>query len=329
MSQKILTIAIAAYQVEAYIENTLSSLIVPEAMDAFEVLVIDDGGTDKTLEIAAGFAEQYPGTFRLIHKRNGGYGTVVNHAIGIAEGKYFKLLDGDDWFDNEGFARYLSALREADEDALVTPMYNVTDEKTLINHAGYEEDMSFDIRNFHPRRPLSHWCLTFKTSVLRESGVRCLAHTLYTDQIYSTVPFSMVETVRFLNIPLYAYRLGRDGQSMSRESRIRHINDLLRVNHLLYEFCSTEKNNPAYTYLLFRVSTYYMSAFKLFLILPSSRKNLAALKQYEKKSEAAYPEIYREAEVSSRTGSLLKAMRKSDYRLYWLFRFADHFLTNF
>ncbi len=329
MKQKLLTISVAAYNVADYIEEALSSLIVPEFMDDLEVLIVDDGATDNTLEIARTFSDQYPDTFIPVHKENGGYGTTVNYSIRHASGKYFKLLDGDDWFDNDSFRSYLSALKTADEDIIITPMYNVTETRTLLDPTGMDDGEVVSVADFYPVRPLSHWYLTIRTELLRESGVKCLAHTLYTDQIFSTVPFSKAKDVRCIKKALYSYRLGRDGQSMSRESRIRHINDLLRVNHLLYDFCESHKECEGYDYILRRTSVYYMSAFKLFLILPTSRKNLRALKTYERKARTIWPDIYYEAEVTSRTGSLLSIMRKTNYLPYWLFTYASRYLTNF
>ena len=99
---KILTISVAAYNVENYIRDTLESLVIPELLDDLEIFIIDDGGTDKTLAIAKEYELKYPNTFHAIHKSNGGYGTTVNWSIKNATGKYIKLVDGDDWIDANG-----------------------------------------------------------------------------------------------------------------------------------------------------------------------------------------------------------------------------------
>ena len=60
---KILSISVAAYNVEKYLENTLTSLAMQEIIDDIEVFVIDDGGSDKSIDIARKFQEQFPGSF--------------------------------------------------------------------------------------------------------------------------------------------------------------------------------------------------------------------------------------------------------------------------
>ena len=97
MSQeKILTISVAAYNVESYIAENLDSILITDVRDEIEVLVVDDGGNDGTLEIARKYEEQYPGIIRAVHKENGGYGSVQNYTMQNASGRFFKILDGDD-----------------------------------------------------------------------------------------------------------------------------------------------------------------------------------------------------------------------------------------
>ena len=93
---KLLTVSIAAYNMEKYIRQALDSLLSCRHAQSIEIFVIDDGGTDHTLEIAKEYAWKHPGTVIPVHKENGGYGSTINYSIEHATGKYFKQLDGDD-----------------------------------------------------------------------------------------------------------------------------------------------------------------------------------------------------------------------------------------
>ena len=94
MERAFLTIIVPAYNVEKYLEQCLDSL-VNQTIIAHKVIVVNDGSTDSTAEIAMEYQEKYPDTFRLINKENGGWGSTLNVGIKNAIGKYFKQLDGD------------------------------------------------------------------------------------------------------------------------------------------------------------------------------------------------------------------------------------------
>ncbi|MFQ9344393.1 MAG: glycosyltransferase family A protein [Coprococcus sp.] len=69
MEDKILTITIPSYNVEAYLEDCLESFVNSEVMDDIEVLIVNDGSSDRTEEIARRYESKYPNTYRLINQR--------------------------------------------------------------------------------------------------------------------------------------------------------------------------------------------------------------------------------------------------------------------
>ena len=138
---KVLTISIAAYNVEKFLKKTLDSLII-ENMELLEVLIVNDGSKDNTLQIARKYEEQYPNTFKVIDKENGGYGSTINEGIKYATGKYFKQLDGDDWYDTKNLNQFCLKLKQIDTDMIYTPYikHKITDkteeivENEIMNH---------------------------------------------------------------------------------------------------------------------------------------------------------------------------------------------------
>ena len=71
MDEKILTVTIPSYNVEAYLEDCLESFVNSEVMDDIEVLIVNDGSSDNTVKIAQRYVDKYENTFRLINKRMG------------------------------------------------------------------------------------------------------------------------------------------------------------------------------------------------------------------------------------------------------------------
>lgn len=320
---KLLTISIAAYNSEAYIRQALDSLIVPEHLDELEVFVIDDGGTDGTLDIAKEYQQRYPDTFVPVHKENGGYGSTVNYSIQNATGKYFKLLDGDDWFDTGEFRKLLAILRNGDPDVLVTYFYQGTNtqDMEIIRTHNQTAGTVIDLREGFPEKhSFEMWELVYKTEILRKSGLKLPEHELYTDRFYTMIPFAYADKVAFSDISVYCYRLGRDGQSMSIESQLKHFDERVSGSITMAKFYKEQKEagNPRCDYLLKQASERHTAAASLIRFFPKSRKSLKTLKDYEKTIKGISADIIkREWKVGS-FGKYLTICRHTLYAPYWL-----------
>ena len=97
---KVLTVIVPVYNMEKYIRQCLESLVIGEL----------DGSKDGSAEIAYEFVEQYPDTFRIIYKANGGHGSAINTGLMMASGEYVKILDSDDWVERDAFCRLVDCL---------------------------------------------------------------------------------------------------------------------------------------------------------------------------------------------------------------------------
>ena len=84
---KILSIAVPCYNSEAYMEKCIDSLLV--GGEDVEILVVNDGSSDRTAEIADAYAKKYPTIVKAIHQENGGHGEAVNAGIRNASGTLF------------------------------------------------------------------------------------------------------------------------------------------------------------------------------------------------------------------------------------------------
>ena len=326
---KILTISIAAYNVEQYIEQTLDSLIDERIIDDLEIFVVDDGGKDKTLEIAKRYAEKYPLSVFPIHKENGGYGSTINTSVKLATGKYFKQLDGDDWFDKEGLYDLVTFLKNTDTDVICTTKYEgqSVDDLKVIARFNIEKNKKFNITEIlYYDLYIGMWELTFKTDILLQSELVLPEKVLYTDQYYSTIPFSKAKTIVFLDKTVYCYRLGRDGQSVSIESIKKHIQDNLTVFKGLCRFCEKQKitKNENYDYILNRVKRYYIWTLRNIFLLGINKNTKNVLIQYENEIKEISPDVY-DLNLSCRKKQpkfvyMMKILRASKYKLFMLLK---------
>lgn len=221
--EKILTIVIPTYNMQDYLRRCLDSLIVPEEqMQRLEVLVVNDGSKDNSSAIAHEYQNKYPDTFRVIDKENGNYGSCVNRGMKEATGLYFRILDADDWVDTEGLITFINRIcSDTFPDVFVTN-YTVVDCIHSLCKTSKLKGLSYDKLYLLDDTDLSlcndivlMHTLTYKTSILKDNCISLQEGISYTDTEYVYFPLKFAKSIMFLDIILYQYFLGREGQSVS------------------------------------------------------------------------------------------------------------------
>lgn len=322
---KVLTVSIAAYNMEQFIRQTLDSIIDADVIDDLEVFVIDDGGTDHTLEIAREYAALYPNSIFPVHKENGGYGTTVNYSMTHASGKFFKLLDGDDWFDREALVQLVSNLKSFNDDsidAVIHPYYKGPNENELqkVDFDVFPWGKKIHLGDFSGDKPFSMWSIVYSTKILKACELKLPAHLMYTDQLYSVIPLTRCREIFFLKEYVYCYRIGREDQSASRTSRIKYSQDMLSIVEKLCTYYS--EHNDEYGvrtgYIVSRISKYYVQAIKTLLLKPITEQSICEIKAFEKDIKSIASEIYRNATQYGKIGLLINLARKTNYYALWL-----------
>ena len=326
MAEKILTVSIAAYNVEKYLAGALESCAGPSVLEDLEVLIVNDGSTDGTSAIAHGFEQRYPGTFRVIDKENGGYGSTVNTSMPEAKGKYFRLLDGDDWFDSEGLERLVAFLKTCEADAVMTGRIEVnsrgerkrTDNPWTLRYA---KDLDGQTRKTEELEPFIYgmWEVTYRTEMLREHPFTLPEHVLYTDRMFVVYPLAWIRTYGFLNTDVYCYRVGHEGQSVSIENRMRHEKEIIDgfVQLEAYYRGAVAAGIPEINdrFLKARLSQYYNNVIRTILLMPASKAELDKIREMERGMQSRSEELYRYCGAHNR---FLHFCRMLTYHLYWI-----------
>ena len=237
--EKVLTITIPSYNVEKYLNQTLDSFIQEEILADIEVLIVDDGSKDRTPLIGKAYEEKYPGTFRVISKENGGHGSTINRGIQEARGRYFKVVDGDDWVNTGDFVKLVNSLKTCEADYVVTNYYEVNDKTGEKTPKDYKELAGKEIWKFEEAAAvtqLSMHSLVIKTEILKKNHIRLDEHCFYVDVEYILYPVPYVKNVEFLDLYVYMYRLAVTTQSVSLQGYQRHMQNHIDVILHLTEF---------------------------------------------------------------------------------------------
>lgn len=108
------SIIVPIYNVEKYIERCIDS-IINQTLKDIEIILVDDGSTDRSGEIADDYAKK-DSRIIVIHKENEGQGAARNIGIDIAKGEYIGFIDSDDWIDINMYERMYYSVKESKSD---------------------------------------------------------------------------------------------------------------------------------------------------------------------------------------------------------------------
>ena len=251
-SEKILSISVAAYNLGDMIRENLDSLVKApkKVLDKIEILVTNDGSTDDTEKIVKEYTKKYPNSVILINQKNQGAGSTVNSGIKHATGKYFKMIDGDDWVETTNLEDLIEKLEKTDADIVLTDMltYNES-EKRITDRSGYNikasETLHFtDVCN---EIDIQMHNTMYKTEILQKNKVK-LDNGFYTDIEYVLLPLPYIKTIAYFDAPLYVYRIAREGQSMSKASMRKNATQhKLVLKRLIDEYWKEKDNLPKET----------------------------------------------------------------------------------
>lgn len=314
---KKLTISVAAYNVADYLGDTLESCLVSNS-ELLEVIVVNDGSRDGTLDIAKDYERRYPGVFRVIDKPNGGYGSTLNAALEEATGRYFKFLDGDDWVDTKSLKNFLEVLSVSNEDVVTSPHVRVFVEDCVSELRDPAKDLNCGVYLSSeipvPRSFFGHE-LTYKTSLLKKIGFRMTEGVFYVDVEYMAMPWKSVETVRVTHIPLYYYRLGRDGQSVGSGQLAKHHEDILTAFGSVLDFYSMgdgEIDAFDNRYVRMCLAHRFCTAYTMLCKATPSNKVKNTLMAWDTKL-SKYPDLYKDIEKRSK---LVRFLRMTNFKGY-------------
>jgi len=236
---KYISFAVPCFNSEAYMEKAVDSILI--GGEDVEIIIVNDGSKDRTREIADQYAEKYPTIIKAVHQENGGHGDAVNTGLQHAAGKYFKVVDSDDWLDEEALKALLQVIRglegkDQEVDMLVS---NYVYEKVGIKHKKvvhyrnvFEQDVIFgwsDMGRFHVDQYILMHSVTYRTDMLKLCQLRLPRHTFYVDNIYVYYPLPYVRSIYYIDVDLYRYFIGRDDQSVNEKNMIKRADQQIFV----------------------------------------------------------------------------------------------------
>ena len=350
-NDKLLTVVVPSYNASKYLDFNLQSFLRPSVPEKLEVIVVDDGSTDDTARIADAYHEKYPQTIKVIHKENGGHGSGINAGLRAATGKYFKVVDADDWVDHEALKRlldYIASFDVADADADIDTdtararteakaasgpdvIYNnyywrLTDEAKSPDayerkaeftepFTGVEYHKVYDFESIADRCYVKMHNMTIRTDILREHQIHIDEHCYYVDMEYILYPIPYLETIAFLPEFLYQYQIGRQGQSMDPAKMQRNAAQYDHVLASIFAYydahCRDIEQPNKKKYIDRLISRFYASRIKILLSMPDAAKRKSEFMMMEQTLKGDYRDVY-----DANLNSAIRILRRSGYLFY-------------
>lgn len=306
---KYISFAIPCYNSAEYMSRAIDSILI--GGEDVEILIVNDGSKDDTLKIAKEYESQYPTIVKVIDKENGGHGDAVNAGLRNASGKYFKVVDSDDWVEEQSLKKILELMygwkeHDMEVDMLVS---NYVYEKVGVKHKKV-----IHYRDVLPQNEIFSWkdaghfgisqyilmhSVIYRTELLKLNQLELPKHTFYVDNIYVYYPLPYVKKMYYLDVNFYRYYIGREDQSVNEKVMIGRLDQQIFVTKTMIDMYQMKQiQNKRLRNYMINYLAIMMTVSSILCIRSKKEENL------EKKKE------------------LWKYLKKRQYGVYWKIRYG-------
>lgn len=243
---KYISFCVPCYNSASYMRHCIDTLL--SGGEDVEIIVVDDGSTkDNTAEIADEYASKYPEIVKAVHQPNGGHGAGVNCGLANATGLYYKVVDSDDWLDENSLQKVLNQIKIMYESQTTVDMmlcnyvYEYADgskPKVIDYNRTLPQNKVFSFnqaKKFGLGKFIAMHTVLYRTSLLKEIDLKLPEHTFYVDNIFVYEPLPYVKSMYYMSEDLYRYFVGRDDQSINEQVLMKRIDQHIRVAKLVID----------------------------------------------------------------------------------------------
>lgn len=298
MSQKVLSIIVPTYNMEKYLAYCMDSFLIHKNLNKLEVLIVNDGSTDKSLDIARKYVSCAEDVFKIINKKNGNYGSCINAALPVATAKYVKVVDADDSVNTENLDDFVSFLAEHDVDLALSDFTLVNEDRIETKKISYNFGKSLipmeQICSTNRFKDMEMHAVTYRRELLLSSGYSQTEGISYTDQQWIFSPMATVKTVGIFNRPVYKYLIGRVGQTVDPAVKIKKMVDRIKCAldmAIQYERLYQKVSPAVKAYLDARIRPNVQDIY-LTYFTNTSKIDKALIREFDRKFKVNAPFLY-------------------------------------
>ena len=253
--KKTLSIIIPVYNVEQYLEQCLQS-ITKQITDSVEIIVINDGSPDNSASIINNYKNRYNNQIISVTQKNQGLSATRNNGIDLAKGDYIWFVDSDDWLTNDAISRVLNEIednKDVDVFSSYLTIYKEAD-GSFVNNC-YEGSCKLSNVDYLKKKlPIgASQRYIYKRDFIMSNSLRFVPGLYHEDAIWGYMIIYKASKIKFIEKPVYVYRIRESGSIMSSTS-VKSAYDYISGHKILMAWMSDNvllKDQKLFQYLVF------------------------------------------------------------------------------
>lgn len=238
-----ISIVMPVYNVERYLKQCLDS-VVAQSLQEIEVIAINDGSTDSSLQILEEYQREYPQLLKVYSTANHGVSHARNYGMTEAIGEYIQFVDSDDFIERDMCEKLYQKAIKDQNDIVICGRYNVFEREhigqrkreiidtDLLNHNFKLSENKFELAHILP----FPWDKLFKRSLLE--GMEFPEKMRFEDLVFVYKVVCKAELIGVVEEPLYNYRKTTKGGFLNSFSK--QTLDIIKAFELVFDYM--EKN---------------------------------------------------------------------------------------
>ena len=235
MSEKVkVSIVVPIYNVEKYVAECVASCQA-QTMKEIEIICVDDGSTDRSVEIVKKIAQKDPRVI-CISKKNAGYGNSMNIGFDRATGEYVAIAESDDYIEPDMCEILYKTAKTYDLDVVKSDYYTFQTHrgKTVVHYENTCTDLKYYNQVLIPKKDkeifmfqMNTWTGIYSNSFIRENHIRHneTPGASYQDNGFWFQTLSLANAIMFVNKAFYHYRQDNPNSSINSKGKVFCIND--------------------------------------------------------------------------------------------------------
>lgn len=230
------SIIISVYNTEDYLRKCLDSL-VSQSLQKIEIIAINNGSTDGSLDILKEYEVKYSSIFKVISldKNTGDPAVPWNKGIEAARGEYVSIVDSDDWCELNAFERYYNAAKKGNYNLVISNHYEVLAEDEIVPINSIDKEREISTKELLLSPHLAPWGKIIKKSVYVDNNLKYVSQ-IHCDTGLNMIMYSMVSGIYVIPDNLYYYNHMNPNSETNTKKRMRQATIVDTLDHIIENY---------------------------------------------------------------------------------------------